>query len=192
MNASRDHVGVGRVLAAAPAGGQAAADLVDRDDEVALGVERVLGSDVGGAPNLVRPRVPGRDQDRVVAGRVELAPRCHRQPAVRDVAALLEVERSDADQLIAAVVLGGVERVGDHAGAVRRRQFLRDGAQRVRGRGGERCRTALLIGVDRETALLLGVHRESPDPVVAGRMPRERPSASHQLQSQCANVYKFH
>ena len=54
--------------------GQPVADLVDRDDEVPLRVQRVLRADVDVAPDLVGARVPGGDQDGVVAGLVQLAP----------------------------------------------------------------------------------------------------------------------
>jgi hypothetical protein len=86
-------------------GRQAAAYLVDRDDKVALGVERVPGPYVRVAPDLVGARVPRHDQDRIVFGLVKLAPSRHRQLTIRDSAALFEVEPSDADQVVLAVVL---------------------------------------------------------------------------------------
>ena len=53
---------------------QPVADLVDGDDEVLVGIQRVVRADVGVAPDLVRSGVPGGDEDSVVAGLVELAP----------------------------------------------------------------------------------------------------------------------
>ncbi len=102
-----------RAIGVVGRGREAAADLVHANYEIFLGVQRVIRADVEVAPPLVRARVPGRDQDCVVFSLVELAERRRRQVAVRDGAALFEVEPSDADQGVFAVVLVCVERVLD-------------------------------------------------------------------------------
>jgi len=95
-------------------GRQAVADLVDRDDEVALGVQGVIRSDVCVAEDLVCTRVPGGDQDGVVLRVVQFAEGGHGELAVRDGTALLQIQRSDADQVVLTVQLVAVERVLDH------------------------------------------------------------------------------
>jgi hypothetical protein len=52
---------------------QPVADLVDDDDEVLDRIERAAGADVHLLDDFAGARVPGRHQDRIVLGRVDLA-----------------------------------------------------------------------------------------------------------------------
>ena len=94
--------------------GQPVADLVDDDDEVLRRVQRVVLADVGLQPGLVGAGEPGGDEDGVVAGLVERADGGHRQLTVLDHAAVFQFQPPDADHLVGAVDVRGVEGVVVH------------------------------------------------------------------------------
>jgi hypothetical protein len=66
-------------------------------------VQCVVRSDVDVAEHLMCARVPGRNQDRVVLGRVQLAECGDREPAVGDDPALFELQPTDADKVVVPV-----------------------------------------------------------------------------------------
>ena len=70
-------------------GRQTVADLIDDDDEILVGVERPTIANENLLDDLIRSRIPGRNQDRVVLGRVESAECRVGTPAITDRATFL-------------------------------------------------------------------------------------------------------
>ena len=92
---------------------ESVADLVDDDDEVAIRIEDALGTDVDALHHLVRARVPGGYQDRVIARLVERANRGVGKFEVGQDAALVKRKITKRVQLVRSVDLGCVKRVLD-------------------------------------------------------------------------------
>jgi len=81
------------------------ADLIDHHDEVFLWIQRVFGTDVDVREDLVRPRVPRRDQDGIVLCRTQLAERCTCELAIPQGIALFEDEVAQVEQFVGAMHL---------------------------------------------------------------------------------------
>ena len=93
--------------------GETVTDLIDDDDEVPIRIEHALGANVDPLHHLVRARVPGRYQNRIIARFVERANRGVGKFEVGQDATLIKRKVAQRVQLVRSMDLGCVKRVLD-------------------------------------------------------------------------------